>query len=98
MADPLTEVLDDPEIHESIVDGLKQYARTGEVTPGLKFYLNVLAPRSARLSPQAGNVEFSTMTPAEEAALLNELMVEWEKGKTNGQSTALQAITEAVGT
>lgn len=79
MSDVLAEVLEDESIHKSVVEGLKAYAQTGEVTPALKFYLNVVAPRMEKLRPKAGTIDFSEMTPAEEAAAMVELAADFKR-------------------
>lgn len=74
MSDALAEVLNDPEVHEQLVKGLKEAA----LEAPLGFYARFVTPRAQKLAASLSEAEHSTMTPAEEAKLMDELTTEYE--------------------
>lgn len=94
MADVLTEVLNDPEVHEVQVKVLKAAALgrplTEEQKQSLGFYARFVTPRAQKLAAVLSEPEHSTMTPAEEAALMDELTTDYEdfKQKQLAETTA----------
>lgn len=69
MSDPLSEVLEDEEVHEELVKALKEAA----LEQPLGFYAKFVGPRAQKLAPSQKDIQHATMTPAEEAARMDEL-------------------------
>lgn len=68
MGDALREVLDDPEIHEIRVEGLKEFARTDPVG----FELRLVGPRSEKFSTPVYEVPLIPLSPEEERCFVDE--------------------------
>jgi len=69
MTDALTEILNKPELQEILHIALEIALRNDPIL----FYEKFIAPRAPKLSAVPSEVGFVEMTPAEEAAMMDEL-------------------------
>lgn len=74
MADVLKEVVDDPENQEYLNVALTKLLREDPVT----FYRVFVLPRMEKMRATPDKIDFSELTPAEEAALMDSLTVDYE--------------------
>jgi len=74
VSDPLIDVVELPENQKTLREALQTYLDKGEVTPALKFYMNLYAPRAAKLVGHGdGQVNGKKMSEEDAQALIDEL-------------------------
>lgn len=98
MNDALTEALSNPEVHKVRVEALIAEA----LAHPLAFEREYVTPRAPKLTAQAADVSFADITPAEEAAIMEESIVKlkelglYEGSKTQELVNANAESTEIV--
>lgn len=90
MSDALTKVLEDVGCQEILRLALETALRQNPI----EFYLKVIAPRAPKLSAAYVEAEFAELTPAEEAALMDELTTQLKK-RDMYEGSRTQELAEA---